>query len=97
MMCLVLVRMNHNSFLPAIISMHDGWASISSFPCVFSAVAPICYAHLAAAQMGTVMKFEDMSLSETSSSHGGITTPGAVPVPPMPKLNPEVASSMFFC
>ncbi|CAH2072228.1 unnamed protein product [Thlaspi arvense] len=62
-----------------------------------SVVAPICYAHLAAAQMGTVMKFEDMSFSETSSSHGGITTPGAVPVPPMPKLNPEVASSMFFC
>ncbi|CAH8362423.1 unnamed protein product [Eruca vesicaria subsp. sativa] len=62
-----------------------------------SVVAPICYAHLAAAQMGTVMKFEDISLSETSSSHGGITTPGAVPVPPMPKLNPEVASSMFFC
>ncbi|KAL0875862.1 hypothetical protein Bca101_025567 [Brassica carinata] len=62
-----------------------------------SVVAPICYAHLAAAQMGTVMKFEDMSLSETSSSHGGITTSGAVPVPPMPKLNPDVASSMFFC
>ncbi|KAL1204266.1 Protein argonaute 9 [Cardamine amara subsp. amara] len=60
-----------------------------------SVVAPICYAHLAAAQMGTVMKFEDMS--ETSSSHGGITTPGAVPVPPMPKLNAKVASSMFFC
>ncbi|WZZ90539.1 hypothetical protein YC2023_119118 [Brassica napus] len=47
--------------------------------------------------MGTVMKFEDMSLSETSSTHGGITTPGAVPVPPMPKLNVNVASSMFFC
>ncbi|KAJ0266519.1 Protein argonaute 9 [Hirschfeldia incana] len=62
-----------------------------------SVVAPVCYAHLAAAQMGTVMKFEDMSLSETSSSHGGITTPGVVPVPPMPKLHSEVASSMFFC
>lgn len=86
------------AFLRAINSMHDdGCANISSFPCVFSAVAPICYAHLAAAQMGTVMKFEDMSLSETSSSHGGITTSGAVPVPPMPKLNPDVASSMFFC
>ncbi|CAN7033672.1 unnamed protein product [Brassica oleracea var. botrytis] len=62
-----------------------------------SVVAPVCYAHLAAAQMGTVMKFENMSLSETSSTHGGITTPGAVPVPPMPKLNVNVASSMFFC
>ncbi|VYS67499.1 unnamed protein product [Arabidopsis thaliana] len=60
-----------------------------------SLVAPICYAHLAAAQMATAMKFEDMS--ETSSSHGGITTAGAVPVPPMPKLNTNVASSMFFC
>ncbi|XP_048599034.1 protein argonaute 9-like [Brassica napus] len=62
-----------------------------------SVVAPVCYAHLAAAQMGTVMKFEDMSLSETSLTHGGITIPGAVPVPPMPKLNVNVASSMFFC
>ncbi|VVB16907.1 unnamed protein product [Arabis nemorensis] len=60
-----------------------------------SVVAPICYAHLAAAQMGTVMKFEDNS--ERSSSHGEITTPGAVPVPPMPKLNGDVASTMFFC
>ncbi|CAE6113379.1 unnamed protein product [Arabidopsis arenosa] len=60
-----------------------------------SLVAPICYAHLAAAQMGTAMKFED--ISETSSSHGGITIAGAVSVPPMPKLNTNVASSMFFC
>ncbi|ESQ42126.1 hypothetical protein EUTSA_v10015501mg [Eutrema salsugineum] len=44
---------------------------------------------------GTAMKFEDMS--ETSSSHGGITTSGAAPVPPMPKLNKAVATSMFFC
>ncbi|KAH8520607.1 hypothetical protein H0E87_001886, partial [Populus deltoides] len=34
-----------------------------------SVVAPICYAHLAATQMGQFMKFEDTS--ETSSSHGG--------------------------
>ncbi|CAH2070229.1 unnamed protein product [Thlaspi arvense] len=60
-----------------------------------SVVAPISYAHLAAAQMATVMKFEDNS--ETSSSHGGITTSGAVPVPPMPKLKKKVATSMFFC
>ncbi|KAJ0266517.1 Argonaute [Hirschfeldia incana] len=62
-----------------------------------SVVAPICYAHLAAVQMGTVMKFEDMSLSETSSIHAGITRSGEIPVPPMPMLNSEVASSMFFC
>ncbi|CAD5332317.1 unnamed protein product [Arabidopsis thaliana] len=60
-----------------------------------SVVAPVCYAHLAAAQMGTVMKYEE--LSETSSSHGGITTPGAVPVPPMPQLHNNVSTSMFFC
>ena len=53
------------------------------------------YAHLAAAQMATAMKFEDNS--ETSSSHGGITTSEAVPVSPMPKLKVDVASSMFFC
>ncbi|CAF1775252.1 unnamed protein product [Brassica napus] len=62
-----------------------------------SVVAPICYAHLAAAQMGTVMKFEDMSLSERSSIHDGITRSGEAPVPPMPMLNSYVASSMFFC
>ena len=61
----------------------------------FFAVAPIMYAHLAAAQMATAMKFEDNS--ETSSSHGGITTSEAVPVSPMPKLKVDVASSMFFC
>ncbi|CAG7910751.1 unnamed protein product [Brassica rapa] len=60
-----------------------------------SVVAPIMYAHLAAAQMATAVKFEDSS--ETSSSHGGITTSEAVPVSPMPKLNVDVASSMFFC
>uniref|UniRef100_A0A2N9FLS5 Piwi domain-containing protein n=1 Tax=Fagus sylvatica TaxID=28930 RepID=A0A2N9FLS5_FAGSY len=54
-----------------------------------SVVAPICYAHLAATQMGQFMKFED--LSETSSSHGGLTSAGAVPVPQLPRLqeNPK--------
>lgn len=77
--------------------MHTTLYAISQFSSFFLcfAVAPVCYAHLAAAQMGTVMKYEE--LSETSSSHGGITTPGAVPVPPMPQLNDKVATSMFFC
>ncbi|GAU33241.1 hypothetical protein TSUD_333640 [Trifolium subterraneum] len=35
-----------------------------------SVVAPICYAHLVAFQVGQFMKFEDKS--ENSSSHGGI-------------------------
>ncbi|CAH8383294.1 unnamed protein product [Eruca vesicaria subsp. sativa] len=62
-----------------------------------SVVAPICYAHSAAAQMRTAMKFEDMSFSETASIHDGITRSGEPPVPSMPKLNSAVASSMFFC
>ncbi|XWS74255.1 hypothetical protein CRYUN_Cryun02cG0199900 [Craigia yunnanensis] len=60
-----------------------------------SVVAPICYAHLAASQLGTFMKFEDAS--ETSSSHGGVTAPGAVPVPQLPRLKENVCNSMFFC
>ncbi|KAJ9145793.1 hypothetical protein P3X46_028130 [Hevea brasiliensis] len=60
-----------------------------------SVVAPICYAHLAATQLGTFMKFEDTS--ETSSSHGGVTSAGAVPVPQLPKLDDKVCDSMFFC
>jgi len=58
------------------------------------AVAPICYAHLAATQMGQFMKFEDKS--ETSSSHGGSGMP-APPVPQLPRLQENVSSSMFFC
>ncbi|KAK3010746.1 hypothetical protein RJ639_011299 [Escallonia herrerae] len=60
-----------------------------------SVVAPICYAHLAAAQMSQFVKFDE--LSETSSSHGAITSAGGVPVPELPKLHPNVRSSMFFC
>ncbi|MED6176340.1 Protein argonaute 4A, partial [Stylosanthes scabra] len=60
-----------------------------------SVVAPICYAHLAATQMGQFMKYEDKS--ETSSSHGGLTAAGAVPVPQLPKLQDNVCNSMFFC
>ncbi|KAL0897547.1 hypothetical protein Bca101_081508 [Brassica carinata] len=60
-----------------------------------SVVAPICYAHLAAAQLGTFMKFEDQS--ETSSSHGGVTAPGPISVAQLPKLKDNVANSMFFC
>ncbi|KAL2316931.1 hypothetical protein Fmac_030807 [Flemingia macrophylla] len=59
-----------------------------------SVVAPICYAHLAASQMGQFMKFEDKS--ETSSSHGG-QGQAAPPVPQLPRLQQNVSSSMFFC
>lgn len=60
-----------------------------------SIVAPIRYAHLAATQISLFMKFEDMS--ETSSSHGGLTSVGGPPVPELPKLHKNVCSSMFFC
>uniref|UniRef100_A0A7N0UEI5 Piwi domain-containing protein n=1 Tax=Kalanchoe fedtschenkoi TaxID=63787 RepID=A0A7N0UEI5_KALFE len=56
-----------------------------------SIVAPICYAHLAAAQVGTLMKFDEAS--ETSSSHNG-TCGGPAPVPQLPRLQEEkVANS----
>ncbi|XP_061342439.1 protein argonaute 16 [Gastrolobium bilobum] len=57
-----------------------------------SIVAPICYAHLAAAQMGQFLNFDD--LSETSSS---LTSEGNVPIPELPRLPKSVRSSMFFC
>ncbi|KAG8640543.1 protein argonaute 16 isoform X1 [Manihot esculenta] len=60
-----------------------------------SIVAPVCYAHLAAQQMGQFMKFED--LSETSSGQGSMTSAGPVPVPELPRLHKNVACSMFFC
>ncbi|KAJ0083479.1 hypothetical protein Patl1_30201 [Pistacia atlantica] len=60
-----------------------------------SVVAPICYAHLAAAQVGSFVKFEDKS--ETSSSHGGMTSVGAAAVPQLPRLQEKVCNSMFFC
>ncbi|EEF35008.1 protein argonaute 4B [Ricinus communis] len=60
-----------------------------------SVVAPVRYAHLAATQIRLFMKFEDMS--ETSSSHGGLTTSGPTPVPELPVLHQKVRSSMFFC
>ncbi|XP_030520851.1 protein argonaute 4-like [Rhodamnia argentea] len=60
-----------------------------------SVVAPVCYAHLAASQMGQFMKFEDAS--ETSSSQGGLTSAGPVAVPQLPRLDEKVCNSMFFC
>jgi eukaryotic translation initiation factor 2C len=52
-----------------------------------SVAAPICYAHLAAAQIGTFLKFEEMSdISE-----------GSISVPELPRLHDKVGNSMFFC
>ncbi|TKY66352.1 argonaute 16 [Spatholobus suberectus] len=57
-----------------------------------SVVAPICYAHHAAAQMGQFLNFDD--LSETSSSPA---SEGNIPIPELPRLHKNVRSSMFFC
>ncbi|XP_073118508.1 protein argonaute 16 isoform X2 [Henckelia pumila] len=56
-----------------------------------SIVAPICYAHLAAQQIGQFLKFEDSS--ETSSGQKSMSTA----VPQLPRLHSNVAGSMFFC
>ncbi|KAL5719450.1 Protein argonaute 4A [Ranunculus cassubicifolius] len=60
-----------------------------------SLVAPVCYAHLAAAQVAQFIKFDE--LSETSSGRGGVTTSGSIPVQQLPRLHENVSSSMFFC
>ncbi|KAK2996028.1 hypothetical protein RJ640_023398 [Escallonia rubra] len=60
-----------------------------------SIVSPVRYAHLAATQVSMFVKFEEMS--ETSSSHGGLTSVGAPPVPELPRLHKNVCASMFFC
>ncbi|XP_073311824.1 protein argonaute 16 [Primulina huaijiensis] len=60
-----------------------------------SIVAPICYAHLAAQQVGQFLKFEDSS--ETSSRQKNVSTAGSIPVPQLPRLHSNVAGSMFFC
>ncbi|KAF7029304.1 hypothetical protein CFC21_041093 [Triticum aestivum] len=61
-----------------------------------SVVSPICYAHLAAAQVAQFIKFDEMS--ETSSSQGGgHTSAGSAPVQELPRLHEKVRSSMFFC
>ncbi|MED6120044.1 Protein argonaute 16 [Stylosanthes scabra] len=57
-----------------------------------SIVAPICYAHHAAAQMGQMLNFDD--LSEKSSD---VTAEGNIPMPELPRLHSNVKSSMFFC
>ncbi|KAK6143266.1 hypothetical protein DH2020_023614 [Rehmannia glutinosa] len=57
---------------------------------------PICYAHLAAAQMSQFIKFDEMS--ERSPSHSSLmTSSGEVSVHPLPGLHHKVVNSMFFC
>lgn len=77
-------------------SLFDACYFLHSEPLgVFAAVAPICYAHLAATQVSQFIKFDDSS--DTSSGHGAVTAAGPIPVPELPKLHENVCSSMFFC
>lgn len=77
-------------------SLFDACYFLHSEPVgVFAAVAPICYAHLAATQVSQFIKFDDSS--DTSSGHGAVTAAGPIPVPELPKLHENVCSSMFFC
>ncbi|XVF71827.1 hypothetical protein PTKIN_Ptkin12aG0070900 [Pterospermum kingtungense] len=55
-----------------------------------SLLAPICYAHLAAYQMGQFLKFDE--LSETCSAH--MTCAGIIPIQDLPRLNQRVESSI---
>ncbi|KVI08483.1 Argonaute/Dicer protein, PAZ [Cynara cardunculus var. scolymus] len=59
-----------------------------------SVVAPVCYAHLAAAQMAQFVKFDDLSDVASSHSGGGSSAGGFTQIP---KLHDKVSSSMFFC
>ncbi|KAM5551204.1 protein argonaute 4A-like [Rosa sericea] len=63
-----------------------------------SVVAPVCYAHLAAAQMSQFIKFDEISEAASSQGgSGGVTVAGAVPVQELPRLHKSVVNSMFFC
>lgn len=64
----------------------------NNFPSFFPSVAPICYAHHAAAQMGQLLNLDD--LTETGLSPA---SEGNIPIPELPMLHRNVRSSMFFC
>ncbi|RDY01710.1 Protein argonaute 4B, partial [Mucuna pruriens] len=62
------------------------WNQRSTF--ATSVVAPICYAHHAAAQMGQLLNFDD--LSETSSTPA---SEGNIPIPELPRLHKNVRNT----
>jgi len=55
-------------------------------------VAPICYAHHAAAQMGQFLNLNDLSETGLSSAAEENT-----PILELPRLHKNIRSSMFFC
>ncbi|KAF5769519.1 putative post-transcriptional gene silencing PAZ-Argonaute family [Helianthus annuus] len=62
-------------------------------------VAPVCYAHQAAAQMSLFGKFDDMPDTTSSLSGGGDGSSGGGGggSAQLPELHENVRSSMFFC
>jgi eukaryotic translation initiation factor 2C len=60
-------------------------------PCFPVAVAPVYYAHLAAAQVKQFVRFDDVP--EAASSASGAPEP----LQQLPRLHKKVESSMFFC
>ncbi|KAM0005101.1 putative post-transcriptional gene silencing PAZ-Argonaute family [Helianthus debilis subsp. tardiflorus] len=62
-----------------------------------SVVAPVYYAHLAASQMSTFVKFDEMSDTASSHSGGGGGSSSGGGFTQIPKLHENVCSSMFFC
>jgi eukaryotic translation initiation factor 2C len=65
-----------------------------------AAVAPVYYAHLAAAQVRQFVRFDDASETASSASGGQASSASggqAQPVPELPRLHKNVKSSMFFC
>jgi eukaryotic translation initiation factor 2C len=63
-----------------------------NFPFHFSSVAPISYAHHAAAQMGQFLNFDELSEASLSPD-----SEGNIPIPELPRLHKNVRTSMFFC
>ncbi|XP_045814112.1 protein argonaute 16 isoform X1 [Trifolium pratense] len=57
-----------------------------------SIVAPICYAHHAAAQMRQFLNFDELSEASLSPD-----SEGNIPIPELPRLHTDVNTSMFFC
>ncbi|KAK2389084.1 protein argonaute [Trifolium repens] len=57
-----------------------------------SIVAPISYAHHAAAQMGQFLNFDELSEASLSPD-----SEGNIPIPELPRLHKDVRTSMFFC
>jgi hypothetical protein len=78
---------------PSLLTLKNTMQCLISVVFLFS-VAPICYAHLAAAQMSQFMKFDEFA---EPSSGSGVHSSTSTAIPELPRLHSQVCSSMFFC